>query len=210
MLKVAEGFIKECCSELCLKAALRLGDRTRAFAEAFKEVGWYTSVVYIIIRHTKDPSVEREEFPEARVVYTEQFMLEKAAKADEQALKLELERWRQEHLCSVEVCGVEQQGDPLCLAAQMLRRLNGEGPAPGDEAPSEASYPSDLWNVDYEVLPKGEHLGGGSFGNVYQTTWLGDAYVKKVSKGDAGSFAQEAAALALIHHPHIVRLFSLF
>ena len=69
VLKEAERLIEECCSEPCLKAALRQGDRTRAFTEAFREVGWCTSVVYIMIRHKKDPSVEREEFPEARVAY---------------------------------------------------------------------------------------------------------------------------------------------
>ena len=138
-------------------------------------------------------------------------MLEKAAEADDQALRSELGRWKQEHLCSVEVCGVRQQGDRRCLAAQMLERMNAEGPATDNEAACEASYQLGLWNVDYEVLPAGELLGEGSYGNLYKTTWLGDQYVMKVFKGVAdklSSFAQGVAALAPIQHRHIVPVFS--
>jgi serine/threonine protein kinase len=60
--------------------------------------------------------------------------------------------------------------------------------------------------VDPQGLPEGKRLGGGAFGDVYQTEWLGESYAKKVFREASGnSFKVEAEILADLCHPHVVR-----
>jgi serine/threonine protein kinase len=60
--------------------------------------------------------------------------------------------------------------------------------------------------VDPQDLPEGKHLGRGTFGDVYQTEWLGESYAKKVFREASGdSFKVEAEILAVLCHPHVVR-----
>jgi serine/threonine protein kinase len=65
---------------------------------------------------------------------------------------------------------------------------------------------SSLWQVDPQDLPEGKRLGRGTFGDVYQTEWLGESYAKKVFYEASGaSFKAEAEILAVLCHPHVVR-----
>jgi serine/threonine protein kinase len=60
--------------------------------------------------------------------------------------------------------------------------------------------------VDPQDLPEGKRLGGGAFGAVYQTEWLGESYAKKVfGEANGDSFKAEAEILAVLCHPHVVR-----
>jgi len=61
--------------------------------------------------------------------------------------------------------------------------------------------------VDAQDLPDGKLLGGGSFGSVLETEWLGQKHAKKVF-GDASqaSFKSESEVLAGLSHPHLLRI----
>jgi serine/threonine protein kinase len=61
--------------------------------------------------------------------------------------------------------------------------------------------------VDAQDLPDGNFLGGGSFGIVMETEWLGQKHAKKVF-GDASheSFKMESEVLAGLSHPHLLRI----
>ncbi|CAM6018338.1 unnamed protein product [Sphagnum balticum] len=72
--------------------------------------------------------------------------------------------------------------------------------------PITRNSPSSLLQVDPQDLPQGKRLGGGGFGDVYQTEWLGESYAKKVFRAaSGGSFKAEAEILAVLCHPHVVR-----
>ncbi|KAH8936669.1 hypothetical protein BDL97_17G098000, partial [Sphagnum fallax] len=54
-------------------------------------------------------------------------------------------------------------------------------------------------------LPKGILLGEGSFGRVHETKWLGETYAMKTPKYPSTEiFKNEIAAVAGLHHPHIM------
>jgi len=61
--------------------------------------------------------------------------------------------------------------------------------------------------VPMQDLPKGILLGEGSYGRVHETNWLGETYAMKTPRyGCMEVFKQEIAALASLHHPHIMCL----
>jgi serine/threonine protein kinase len=66
---------------------------------------------------------------------------------------------------------------------------------------------SSLWKVDAQDLPDGKFLGGGSFGSVMETEWLGQKHAKKLF-GDSSheSFKMESEVLAGLSHPHLLRI----
>jgi len=54
-------------------------------------------------------------------------------------------------------------------------------------------------------LPKGILVGEGSFGRVQETKWLGETYAMKISRyGWMEVLKHEIAAVAGLHHPHIM------
>ncbi len=60
--------------------------------------------------------MELEDFPQARLNYKDQYVLEMAAEIDRKSLKEELQEWYQEQLCNAEDCGSsthDPNGDSL-------------------------------------------------------------------------------------------------
>lgn len=60
--------------------------------------------------------MELEDFPQARLNYKDQYVLEMAAEIDQKSLKEELQEWYQEQLCNAEDCGSsthDPNGDSL-------------------------------------------------------------------------------------------------
>jgi serine/threonine protein kinase len=67
-----------------------------------------------------------------------------------------------------------------------------------------------LPNIEPTDLTFVKRIGGGSFGDVFEVRWLGQKFAKKTFQGfENESFKQEAAILAGLSHPHIVRLFGI-
>jgi serine/threonine protein kinase len=67
-----------------------------------------------------------------------------------------------------------------------------------------------LPNIEPRDLTFVKRIGGGSFGDVFEVRWLGQKFAKKTFQGlENESFKHEAANLAGLSHPHIVRLFGI-
>ncbi|KAG0573245.1 hypothetical protein KC19_VG161300 [Ceratodon purpureus] len=69
-------------------------------------------------------------------------------------------------------------------------------------------HKSSLWITVQKSLVDVRQIGKGSFGTVFETKWLGDAYAKKEFDTHCKDFADEANALAKLNHPHIVKVFT--
>jgi len=121
--------------------------------------------------------------------------LQRAAIQDREDLRSNLEPLKQGHVCD-DSCELSQTDSSL--AAHLLQRLNSK-PTPT----TTEILTSSLWKVDAQDLPDGKLLGGGSFGSVVETEWLGLKHAKKVF-GDASheSFKSESEVLAGLSHPH--------
>ncbi len=56
-------------------------------------------------------------------------------------------------------------------------------------------------------LPEVSFIGRGTYGEVYETNWLGEQYAKKVFReSNLESFKTESEILAGLYHPHVVRI----
>lgn len=218
LLTQARILIEDCCNESSsLKAALRYGHRSQAFADICKEIVWWKSAIYFHknIRYVERPNMELEDFPQGRLDYKDQYDLEMAAEIDRKSLTEELQKWNQEHLCSAEDCGSSthaRNGDfhNFCLATQILRRwIDPKDLFAGNEdSPEQGNHQTlNLWKFNKEFLLPGKTLGSGAFGSVSEATWLGDKYAQKLfSVHGFRSFEGEASALARMTHPHIVQV----
>jgi hypothetical protein len=215
VVKLGKTLIQDCrYDELCHKAYLRQNARTQAFAEILKGIVSCMSVVTFYYTNvntyfTENPSKVMDEFLHARLENEEQYLLQEAAADDQKELQAALAIWIENHSCSAEECGrpssQHQVGDPLlCLAAQITARVsNREG---NINANFEGDHTTVLWKTSQEVLMDGRQIGKGSFGTVFEVTWLGDMYAKKEFIMVPNDFENEANALAKLNHPHIVKV----
>jgi serine/threonine protein kinase len=123
------------------------------------------------------------------------FKLQRAANQDRDDLRSNLEPLKQGHVCD-DSCELSQTDSSL--AAHLLERLT---------STTTEILTSSLWKVDAQDLPRGEFLGGGSFGGVWETEWLGQKLAKK-EFGDAShwSLKGESEVVAGLSHPHLVRV----
>ncbi|KAG0606482.1 hypothetical protein M758_9G144100 [Ceratodon purpureus] len=206
VIKIGETLIEGCRNEICAhKAYLRLEDRTKAFEETLTEILWCISVVFCSKEKclSGNPSVlAMGEFPQAMLGAKEKYVLQKAALADEEVLLASLDIWIDKHVCSAEECGCYQRqpNGALCLAAQIRKRQTSSNQG--------LDHKSSLWITVQKSLEDVRQLGRGSFGTVFETKWLGDAYAKKEFDTHCEDFAVEANALAKLRHPHIVKVFT--
>ncbi|KAG0611191.1 hypothetical protein M758_7G122600 [Ceratodon purpureus] len=206
VVRIGETLIEGCQNEICAhKAYLRLEDRTKAFEETLTEILWCISVVFCsrVRCLSGNPSViAMGEFPRAMLQSKEKYVLQKAALADEEVLLASLDIWNDNHVCSAKECGRHQQqsSGALCLAAQIRNRKASSNRGP--------DHKSSLWITIQKSLEDVRQIGKGSFGTVFETMWLGDAYAKKEFDTHCKDFADEANALAKLNHPHIVKVFT--
>jgi hypothetical protein len=190
--------------ESWLRAAItqRSYERSEDFEEICYDLQWCNSIVSICCLQSaatlQDPILVPEDC-DGRLGAVDLFKLQRAAIQDREDLRSNLEPLKQGHVCD-DSCELSQTDSSL--AAHLLQRLNSK-PTP----PTTEILTSSLWKVDAQDLPDGKLLGGGSFGSVLQTEWLGQKHAKKVF-GDAshGSFKMESEVLAGLSHPHLLRI----
>ncbi len=199
----ALSLIKDCRREPWLKAAITQRS-SEDFAEVCYDLQWCTSILCSIsfqgtTRATYSQiDILQPEGCDGRLGAFDIFRLETAAKKDQKDLRSNLET----HVCDASC--VRSPAEP-CLAAHVLRRLDNRPTALGAD-PMTRNSPSSLWQVDPQDLPEGKRLGGGGFGDVYETEWLGESYAKKVFREASGdNFKAEAEILAVLCHPRVVR-----
>jgi serine/threonine protein kinase len=108
-----------------------------------------------------------------------------------------------------------------CLASQLLNKMEFEERFQAWPTQEKQNYHEELYKVDglklskwpfvvlanVQDLDKGVLLGEGSFGRVHEAKWLRESYAMKIPKHPSTeALKREIAAVAGVHHPHIMGL----
>jgi serine/threonine protein kinase len=108
-----------------------------------------------------------------------------------------------------------------CLASQLLNKMEFEEQFQAWPTQQKKNYHKELYEVNgirltewpfvvlanLQDLHKGLLLGEGSFGRVHEAKWRGESYAMKIPKyRSTEALKPEIAAVAGVHHPHILGL----
>jgi hypothetical protein len=208
----ALSLIKQCCVGQWLRAAIRYrSDKSlEYFAEICYEVQWCTSLFCrfslqnVACSRSQDAILAPEDC-DGRLDAFDLFNLETAAKQDREDLRSNLELLRHDHVCD-DSCARSEAEE--CLAARFLKTtVHRPTAVVVVPAATTKDFSSLLWRVSPEDLPIVRLLGKGGFGEVCETEWLGERYAKKVFRDTSfPTFKTEAAILAGLFHPNVVRI----
>ncbi|KAH8960824.1 hypothetical protein BDL97_05G017300 [Sphagnum fallax] len=215
---------KDCfCNGRWMESALRQGsDLKETFAEILYDLGWYMLVLSIFLASFKDnwppPSwlvkqIDCDRTPSE----LDNDSLLRAAKQDQEDLKGLLWDLKGDHACHGERCtGIDI--NMQCLASQLLKKMEFEEQFQAWPTQDKKDYQEELYKVNgikltqwpfvvlanLQDLDKGHLLGSGSFGSVHEANW---SYAMKIPKHPSTELLkQEIAAVAGVHHPHIMGL----
>lgn len=198
LVKEAEVIIRACCSEDPLKAAVKLQDSIEAFGECFFNTAWLAGVIRILISGIKDFSVASfhqrlvEEIASFGAVCQSKEGIRRVFKAaalkDRRSLTEMLELRK-----SAKGVVDEQERQTVAYLLELM--------------PSSFGGTFTLPTIDPRQVQFVKKLGSGCFGTVFEVRWLGQSFAQKVFQGiEKESFEKDVAALAGLHHPHVVRL----
>jgi len=230
VLKTAhETVLKDCvCDNKWFESALRQGgDSKEAFGEILYDLQWYTFLMCIVF--FKLPFPDRWTLPnwhlqpadcDRKLIEADDNILLTAARQDQEELKVLLSDLKGNHACDGKRC-TGKDISMQCLATQLLNKLEFQDKFQALPAMKKMKYHEQLHEVDnnklsqwplvvlvpMQDLHKGILLGEGSYGRVHETSWLGEPYAMKAPRyGCMKGFKQEIAAVAGLHHPHIMCL----
>ncbi|KAH8960770.1 hypothetical protein BDL97_05G014800 [Sphagnum fallax] len=220
---------KDClCNGRWMESALRQGgDLKETFAEILYDLQWYLMVLrsiflkWIFQDSWTPPSWLLHPVDcDRNLSERDNDSLLKAAKQDQEDLKVRLGNLKGDHACHGERCtgmDINQQ----CLASQLLNKIKFEEQFQALPTTLAKQYHEKLYKVDGpklskwpfvvlvnpQDLHKGHLLDSGSYGRVWEVNWLGESYAMKIPKYPSTELLkQEIATLTIVHHPHIVRL----
>ncbi|CAK9272779.1 unnamed protein product [Sphagnum jensenii] len=221
---------KDCfCNGRWMESALRQGgDLKETFAEILYDLQWYMMVLRSMFlkwifqdRWTPPSWLLQEVDCDRNLNERDNDSLLKAAKQDQEDLKVRLGSFKGDHACHGERCtgmNIKMQ----CLASQLLNKMEFEEQFQAWPTEEKKNYYKELYKVDGpklskwpfvvlanpQDLHKGDHLlGAGSFGSVWEVNWRGESYAMKIPKHPSTELLkQEIAAVAGVHHPHIMGL----
>ncbi|CAK9225404.1 unnamed protein product [Sphagnum troendelagicum] len=221
---------KDCfCNGRWMESALRQGgDFKETFAEILYDLQWYMMVLRSIFLEwtfqdswTPPSWLLQQVDCDRNLSERHNDSLLRAAKQDREDLKVRLENLKGDHACHGERCtgmDIEMQ----CLASQLLNKMEFEEQFQAwPTTLAKKNYHEKLYKVDGlklskwpfvvlanpQDLHKGHLLGAGSFGSVWEVNWLGESYAMKIPKHPSTDLLkQEIAAVAGVHHPHIMGL----
>ncbi|CAN5963730.1 unnamed protein product [Sphagnum jensenii] len=219
LTRAYETFFKDCfCTEWMETALRQHGDVKETVSELLYDLQWCRSVLCSILlkRAGQDSQAMKPEDCDGTLSVTDRYALSTAAKKDQENLKALLRDLKVNHTCSGE-CWNGKQVSVSCLATQLLEKFDfQEQPKAAQEEyynglPAHDRKKLSKWPLALLISPEdrsqGPFLASGSFGDVFRTAWRGETYAMKVPKpGCLEIFKQEIAALAGMHHPHIMRL----
>jgi hypothetical protein len=216
------------CNGRWMESALRQGgDLKETFAEILYDLQWYMMVLRsIFLEWTSQDSwtppswLLQQVDCDRNLSERDNDNLLRAAKQDQEDLKVRLGNLKGDHACHGERCtgmGINMQ----CLASQLLKKMEFEEQFQAWPTQKKKNYHKELNKVDgikltewpfvvlanLQDLHKGRLLGLGSFGSVHEANWLGGSYAMKTPKHPSKELLkQEIAAVAGVHHPHIMGL----
>jgi hypothetical protein len=211
-----------------MESALRQGgDLKETFAEIVYDLQWYMMVLrsislkWIFQDSWIPPSWLLQQVDcDGNLNECDNDSLLRAAKQDQKDLKGLLWDLKGDHACHGERCtGMDIKMQ--CLASQLLKKMEFEEQFQAWPTPAKKNYHEELCKVNgsklnkwrlvvlanMQELHKGVLLGEGSFGRVHEAKWLGESYAMKIPKHPSTELLkQEIAAVAGVHHPHIMGL----
>jgi hypothetical protein len=230
VLKRAQKIVvKDCvCNDQWMVSALRQGgDWKETFGEILYDLQWYTFLMRTVFFKWAFP--DRSTLPnwhlrradcDRKLIEADDNMLLTAARQDQEELKVLLNDLKGNHACDGKRC-TGKDISVQCLATQLLNKLEFQDKFQAWPAMEKMKYHEQLHEVDnnklsqwplvllvpMQDLHKGILLGEGSYGRVHETSWLEEPYAMKAPRyGCMKGFKQEIAALAGLHHPHIMCL----
>jgi serine/threonine protein kinase len=220
---------KDCfCKGKWMESALRQGgDFEETFAEILYDLQWHMQLLRSIFQKwtlqdsSTPPSWLLQQVDhDGNLSERDNDSLLRAAKQDQEDLKVRLGNLKGDHACHGEGCSgtdINQQ----CLASQLLNKMEFQEQFQAWPTLAKKNYHEELYKVDGiklskwpsvvlanpQDLRKGVLLGEGAVGCVYEAKWLGESYAMKIPKYPSRELLkQDIATLASVHHPHIVRL----
>ncbi len=219
--------VKDCfCNGRWMESALRQGgDFKETFAEILYDLQWYMMVLRSIFlkgifheRWTPPGWLLQQVDCDRDPNECDNDSLLKAAKQDQEDLKGLLWDLKGDHACHGERCtGIDI--NMQCLASQLLNKMEFEEQYQAWPTQDKKNYHEELYNgikltewpfvvlANLQDLHKGVLLGEGSSGIVHEANWLGESYAMKIPIYPSTELLkQEIAAVAGVHHPHIMGL----
>jgi len=220
---------KDCfCKGRWMESALRQGgDLKETFAEILYDLEWYRMVICSIFQKwtlqdsSTPPSWLLQQVDRDRnLSERDNDSLLRAAKQDQEDLKVRLGKLKGDHACHGEGCSGTDINEQ-CLASQLLNKMEFQEQFQAWPTLAKKNYHEELYKVDGiklskwpsvvlanpQDLRKGVLLGEGAVGCVYEAKWLGESYAMKIPRYPSRKILkQDIATLASVHHPHIVRL----
>ncbi|KAH8960768.1 hypothetical protein BDL97_05G014600 [Sphagnum fallax] len=220
---------KDCfCNGRWMESALRQGgDFKETFAEILYDLQWYMMVLrsiflkWIFQDSWTPPSWLFQQVDcDRNLSERDNDSLLKAAKQDQEDLKLRLGNLKGVHACHGERC-TGMDINMQCLASQLLNKMKFEEEFEAWPTQKKKNYHKKLYKVNGikltnwpfvvlanpQDLHKGVLLGEGSFGRVHEVKWLGESYAMKIPRyPSTEALKPEIAAVAVVHHPHILGL----
>jgi hypothetical protein len=230
VLKAAnKTVIEDClCNGRWMESALREGgDLKETFAEILYDLQWYIVVLRSIFLDwtfrdgwTPPGWLLQSVDCDRKLSERDSDSLLRVAKQDQEDLKSLLWDLKGDHACHGDRCtGVHI--NMQCLATQLLNKLEFQEQFQVWPTLAKKNYHEELCKVNgkklsewplvvlvnMQDLHKGLLLGEGAVRRVYEAKWLGESYAMKIPKYPSTEILkQEIAALAGVHHPHIVCL----
>ncbi|KAH9561391.1 hypothetical protein CY35_05G020800 [Sphagnum magellanicum] len=220
---------KDCfCNGRWMESALRQGgDFKETFAEILYDLQWYMMVLCSIFQEwafedswTPPSGLLQQVDCDRNLSERDNDSLLRAAKQDQEDLKGLLWDLKGNHACHGERC-TGMDINMQCLASQLLNKMEFEEQFQAWPTQEKKNYHNELYKVNgikltewpfvvlanLQDLDKGVLLGEGSFGRVHEAKWLGQSYAMKVPKyPSTEALKPEIAAVAGVHHPHILGL----
>ncbi|KAH8960781.1 hypothetical protein BDL97_05G015600 [Sphagnum fallax] len=220
---------KDCfCHGRWMESALRQGgDFKETFAEILYDLQWYMMVLrsislkWIFQDSWIPPSWLLQQVDcDRNLSERDNDSLFRAAKQDREDLKVRLGNMKGDHACHGERC-TGMDINMQCLASQLLNKMEFEEQFQAWPTQEKKNYHEELYNVNgikltewpfvvlanLQDLDKGVLLGAGSCGRVHEAKWLGESYAMKIPKRPyTKALKREIAAVAGVHHPHIMGL----
>ncbi len=220
---------KDCfCDGRWMESALRQGgDLKETFAEILYDLQWYMMVLRSIFLEwtfqdswTPSSWLLQQVDCDRNLSERDKDSLLRAAKQDQEDLKVRLGNLKGDHACHGERC-TGMDINMHCLASQLLNKMEFEEQFQAWPTQEKQNYLKELYKVNgikltewpfvvlanVQDLDKGVLLGEGSFGRVHEAKWLGESYAMKIPRYRSTEVLKpEIAAVAGVHHPHILGL----
>jgi hypothetical protein len=229
LMTAHETVSKDCfCNSKWMESALRQGgDMKETFSEVMYDLQWYILLLRTIFLkwafqdHCIPPRwLLQPADCDRKLTEADDNILLTAVKQDEEHLKVLLKDLKGDHSCHAENC-TGKHISMQCLATQLLNKFAFRAKFRAWSSMEKMKYHEGLHHVNsnklnqwplvllvgMQDLHKGILLGEGSYGRVHETKWLGETYAMKTPRyGCMEVFKQEIAAVAGLHHPHIMCL----